>query len=142
MNTADKKRIEEMLRERASSAVYRGEDAIKHPRPEVSASMKQRLDAAVENMKPSEASINRMESVVEAVKETGFDINWTRPRINVDFSWQSATAQEHPEYVAYRQAKLDNTTAVRDARDAAIIALWSNDEFNIQVYFERIDASV
>ncbi len=142
MNTADKKRIEEMLRSRATDALYRGEDAIVHPKPEMPAKLKQRLEAASENMKPSEAAVDRMEAAVEAAKDAGWSINWTRPR-KADFGWQSAPEiSTHPALIAYHQAKIDNTIAVRNARDAAILALWSSDEFNIQVYFEQIDASV
>lgn len=141
MNTADKKRIEEMLRSRATDALYRGEDAIVHPKPEMPTKLKFRLNAAAENMKPSEAAIERMEAAVETAKQAGWSINWTRPRKS-DFSWQGAPEMTtHPALIAYHQAKLDNTTAVRNARDEAILALWSSDEFNIAVYFERIDAS-
>lgn len=141
MNTADKKRIEEMLRSRATDALYRGEDAIKHPKPEMPVGIRTRLDTAAENMKPSLASVDRMAAAVEAAKQVGFSIHWTRPRKS-DFEWSGAPEQStHPALIAYQQAKLDNTTAVRNARDEAILALWSSDEFNIQVYFERIDTS-
>lgn len=142
MNSTDKKRIEEMLRGRAADTLYRAEDALEHPRPKLPAKIKQRLDAAMANLKPSDAAIDRMEAAIEAADNVGFAVNWTRPRKS-EFDWQAAPRQEsHPALIAHRQAKIDMTNAVRDARDAAILALWSNDEFNILDYFKQIEASV
>ncbi len=141
MNSTDKKRIEEMLRDRAGDTLRRADDALKHPQPKLPRGLKQRLDAAMTNMTPTDASITRMEAAVEAADEAGFSVNWGRPRKN-DYDWQSAPRQEtHPALIAYHQARIDLTHAVRDARDMAILALWSNDEFDIQSYFEQIDAA-
>ena len=142
MNSADKKRIEQMLRERAKDALYRAEDALEHPRPKLPKSIEQRLNSALANMTPTDASIERMDAAVEAADEAGFSIQWQRPR-KADFYWNSAPRQEsHPALIAHREAKITLVNTVRDARDVAIIALWSSDEFDLQGYFSQIDASV
>jgi hypothetical protein len=139
MNSSDKKRIEQMLRERASDALQRAYNTLVHPTPKMEQQLRMRLDAAMTNMTPTKASIARMEAAIEAANQAGFSIQWHRPRLG-EYQYTAAPKTEsHPDLVAYTKARNDMAEATREARDLAIITLWSSDEFDLQGFFSQID---
>ena len=152
MNTADKKRIEKMLRDRSFKAlgIRGGEWGYEYDQPgearddqvKPTKAMTDRLARAYEKLKPSAAVVIQVEAAIKALRGAGFTVDYRPGDLKRRVQTPAISADhDHPQVVANREAKAARRKAVIEATDAAIIELWSNDDFDIQTYFESIDSS-
>jgi hypothetical protein len=146
MNSTDKKRVEQMLRDRSRKAM--GLDVYGHQTqfpPEIKPSKGQqtRLDSAFKALKPTKAAFDRCEKIVKEIQDEGFSVDWERKHAERSSASAPITrvSEDNRIYKAQQDARRLRTIAVSEATDVAIIALWSDAEFDIAVYFERIDSA-
>jgi len=151
MNTADKKRIEKMLRDQSYRVLgirVGSEWGYEDPGPadpvvKAPKVLRTRLTAAFEALKPTQAEIARVEKAVQALRDKGFTVDYHKPDITkrVIQAPHVYPNETNPTLIAQKKAKAARRKAVIHATDAAIIDLWSNDDFNIAVYLERIEGA-